>query len=353
MADKVLESVRTVLINDLTLPVIKQLLDDLRKERVLNEQEVESILEENPARADKARSLVDSVRKKGSVASSIMITKIKEHDGNLYDKLRLETPAGPSTETDHVGDKEYKMSSKPRGICLIIKNVNFKDPQKNLEGYDKDAESLREVFKLLGFKVQTREDLEAENMKKLLLSYNKEDIHKNRDCFVCCVLSHGEEDGVLGSDMELCSMKHILSPFDGRNCPSLVDKPKVFFIQACRGGKMEKEIRVTAANSQLTSANLEKPYTLPQNSDFLVAMSTVQDFVSYVNDDGSWFIKSLCKHLEEGSKRGEDILTILTNVNKEVSRKEGRIEIQQKKYDAKMTPEPRFTLTRKLIFRIP
>uniref|UniRef100_A0A3B1J5W2 Caspase 22, apoptosis-related cysteine peptidase n=1 Tax=Astyanax mexicanus TaxID=7994 RepID=A0A3B1J5W2_ASTMX len=58
-------------------PVIKQLLDDLREKKVLNKGEVESILEENPSRGDKARKLVDSVKNKGSDASKIFIAQLK------------------------------------------------------------------------------------------------------------------------------------------------------------------------------------------------------------------------------------------------------------------------------------
>ncbi|KAL6467651.1 hypothetical protein MHYP_G00233280 [Metynnis hypsauchen] len=50
---------------------------------------------------------------------------------------------------------------------------------------------------------------------------------------------------------------------------------------------------------------------------------------------------------------GDDILTILTKVNEEVSRKEGVEKVNETTCDAKMTPEPRFTFTKKLIFRIP
>uniref|UniRef100_A0AAR2KIW2 Caspase-8 n=1 Tax=Pygocentrus nattereri TaxID=42514 RepID=A0AAR2KIW2_PYGNA len=378
MADKVLADVRIELKKGLSLTVIKQLLDDLTNKRVLNEEEAETILESNAARADKARDLIDSVKKKGCVASEIMIAKLKVYDEHLYNKLELgkllqpaceePAPGGPAnqpiTVSDKSNDKEYPMTSKPRGYCVIINNMNFKNNKRNREGSNYDAAALEKVFKILGFDVQIYTNQEAEAMKKLLLDFSKKE---HGDCFVCCVLSHGEKEGVLGIDEELCPMKDILSPFDGINCSSLAGKPKVFFIQACRGENMEANVVVSEDNVVevdglgLTIGGPKNTYSISQYSDFLVSMSTVDDHVSYRNEGGSWFIQALCKQLEDGSQRGDDILTILTRVNNEVSRKVGEVEVQQSRcccfsfvttHVAKMTPEPCYTLRKKLIFRI-
>ncbi|KAI4894786.1 hypothetical protein NFI96_016329, partial [Prochilodus magdalenae] len=380
MADKVLSDARIQLKDRLTLPTIKQLLDDLRMERVLNEEEVESILEENPARADKARNLVDSVSRKGPTASSIMLAKLKIHDGHLYNELKLDktmtssapgAPGGPSiSEPDRDGDKtvnflrcfflkkEYSMTSVPQGFCVIINNEIFENSKMNRSGSDKDAEALKKVFTLLGFDVHPHSNLKAKEMTKLMLEYSKKKGHG--DCFVCCVLSHGEKNGVYGVDSKLCPMKDILSPFDGKNCPSLAGKPKLFFIQACRGQNREEKVEVSADDVaeaddfDLTSDAPGETCTIPKHSDFLVSMSTVEDFVSYRSPTGSWFIQALCKHLEEGSQCGEDIMAILTKVNDEVSRMEGKEKINTTTCDAKMTPDMRsFTLRKKMIFRIP
>lgn len=69
--------------------VIKMLLDDLVEDGVLNDMESESILEENDSRADKARCLIDIVKKKGDRASSKMIVHLKSRDSPLYEKLGL------------------------------------------------------------------------------------------------------------------------------------------------------------------------------------------------------------------------------------------------------------------------
>uniref|UniRef100_A0AAY5F1T7 CARD domain-containing protein n=1 Tax=Electrophorus electricus TaxID=8005 RepID=A0AAY5F1T7_ELEEL len=70
LLDKVLERVRTELKDSLTDSVIKQLLDDLNDEKVFGEEEVESILQQNPLQADRARCLIGSVKKKGPKADS-------------------------------------------------------------------------------------------------------------------------------------------------------------------------------------------------------------------------------------------------------------------------------------------
>ena len=67
--------------------------------------------------------------------------------------------------------------------------------------------------------------------------------HTTYDAFVLVILSHGKQGGVYGMDGDLENesgfvlLDDIMSLFDGANCPSLSGKPKMFFIQACQGGK--------------------------------------------------------------------------------------------------------------------
>ncbi|CDQ80501.1 unnamed protein product [Oncorhynchus mykiss] len=70
-------------------------------------------------------------------------------------------------------------------------------------------------------------------------------------------------------------------------------------------------------------------------------MATVEECKSFRNTkEGSIYIQELCKQLEWGADRGEDILSVLTRVNREVSRGVYR--------DSKQMPEPKYTLTKKL-----
>ena len=60
-------------------------------------------------------------------------------------------------------------------------------------------------------------------------------------CFVCFILTHGKEGYVLGSDEGEVSIIDIARLFNPDKCPTLKDKPKTFFIQACQGDQTPRK----------------------------------------------------------------------------------------------------------------
>lgn len=56
------------------------------------------------------------------------------------------------------------------------------------------------------------------------------DDHSRCASFVCVMLSHGDEGVFFGTDGSV-ELKTLTSLFRGDRCPSLVGKPKLFFIQ--------------------------------------------------------------------------------------------------------------------------
>lgn len=72
-----------------SLPVIKQLLDDILQDGIINDMEMESIIEENDNRSDKARELIDSVKRKGDRASRQLTAYIQRRDPVLSALLGL------------------------------------------------------------------------------------------------------------------------------------------------------------------------------------------------------------------------------------------------------------------------
>ena len=62
------------------------------------------------------------------------------------------------------------------------------------------------------------------------------------ECFVCVICSHGTNKGIYGTDGEIVPIDDVTTMFDGQNCKALINKPKLFFIQACRGGRIQVDM---------------------------------------------------------------------------------------------------------------
>ncbi|NXB10518.1 CASPA protein, partial [Cnemophilus loriae] len=244
----------------------------------------------------------------------------------------------------------YKMDGPHRGFCLIINNVNFSSSQR--KGSCKDAEQLERVFTWLGLDVKTYTDLTSEDIINLMETWQHEQDHKDRNCFICCILSHGESGAVYGTDDKLVSIRVLTSHFTAKQCPQLAAKPKLFFIQACQGNNIQHPVYVDTDGQTSDLSSMHKRVSLfesiPEEADFLLGMATVDGYVSFRHiEEGTWYIQALCSKLQLLVPRGEDILSILTQVNKDVAR---RVSPSRTK---KQMPQPAFTLRRKLIFPIP
>ncbi|CAI9578391.1 unnamed protein product [Staurois parvus] len=133
-------------------------------------------------------------------------------------------------------------------------------------------------------------------MLDIMKKYQKED-HTNYDSFICFILSHGDKGTVLGVDGEEEFISNLISCFNGRNCETLIGKPKVFFIQACQGGELDAGVLYYEDDSAPIYECDGK--SLPITADFLTAYSTTEDNVSLRSSDGSVFIQKLCKILED------------------------------------------------------
>ncbi|XP_050924918.1 NACHT, LRR and PYD domains-containing protein 1 isoform X5 [Lates calcarifer] len=79
--------VRIKFIDRVTEPVLNQLLDKLLERGIINDEEMQSARAK--IRADKARDVIDTVRKKGAKASSVLIAALCEVDPCLFRELRL------------------------------------------------------------------------------------------------------------------------------------------------------------------------------------------------------------------------------------------------------------------------
>uniref|UniRef100_A0A3Q3VIQ3 Caspase-8 n=1 Tax=Mola mola TaxID=94237 RepID=A0A3Q3VIQ3_MOLML len=253
----------------------------------------------------------------------------------------------------NTGLTPYPMTAVKRGVCLIINNYDFTLSENSLqkrEGTMIDGDYLHRVFQWLGFEIETQKDCTIEKMLSVMQELSGRN-HSQMDCLVCCILSHGAEGRVYGVDGRTVTIRELMDPFSGTKCSSLVDKPKLFFIQACQGNREQERVFIEAdgpTHGLVCRDDFVAKDSIPSDADFLLGMATVSSFVSYRDKiNGTWFIQSLCLNLVQMVPRDFDLVSILTKVNADVSQKTDSTGLK------KQMPQPAFTLTKKVVFPIP
>ncbi|XP_004329510.2 caspase-10 isoform X1 [Tursiops truncatus] len=258
--------------------------------------------------------------------------------------------ASVDTLTSETSTKEtavYRMDRKHRGCCVIVNNHSFTSLSER-PGTNKDAECLRRVFQWLGFNVYIHVNVTKDDLEQVLQYFQTHPGHADGDCFVFCVLTHGKFGAVYSSDGNLIPIRQIMSHFTAQQCPALAHKPKLFFIQACQGEEIQPSVSIEAdaVNPEHVPPSLQD--SVPVEADFLLGLATVPGYVSFRHvEEGSWYIQSLYNHLKDLVPRREDILSILTAVNDDVSRQADRHGTK------KQMPQPAFTLRKKVVFPVP
>lgn len=235
-------------------------------------------------------------------------------------------------------DQAYDGIKNP--YVLVINNVNFYNDPRPRNGARHDLDNLKRFMKEAGFRsVEERiyYDLRKSQMLDILELTRLNGALAEHDSFICIIMSHGNEEGILGIDSQAIPVDDITAKFQGGDqCPQLVAKPKLFFLQACRGDVDDKGYYVPRGPSSedvyADSDNFqEMPVKLPSDADFLIAYSTTKGYVShrrftdsartaaaYGESLGSWFISCLVQVLRANSHK-EDLMTMLTRVNKAMS----------------------------------
>nr|ARM65445.1 caspase 1 [Totoaba macdonaldi] len=362
--------VRTKFVDKVTKTVIKQLLDDILEDGIINDGEKESIVEENPIRADQARALIDTVKKKGDNASWKLIAHIKRRDGTLYSEVGLssgqpapsaapalaaepqmkkqESAAVTSTTNTFAKDEaankdndeeiypvtEYSISNR---VALLITNIKFDNEQvKNRLGAEKDEKNMEKLLTDLRYEVVKHTNLTGKAIDDAVIDFSKHPKLKETDSVLVVIMSHGKLGTVLGvktsGDDDEFPIDNIYKHLGSENCPALLDKPKIIIIQACRGGKPGSVIVCDDANSAVLCDDVKQPSPpLPadddieedylrthREKDFISLLSSTPGTVSYRHQVyGSFLIQYIAETFEE-SARKNDIEVLFRKVMKSV-----------------------------------
>ncbi|CAB3978180.1 caspase-9 [Paramuricea clavata] len=270
-------------------------------------------------------------------------------------------------------DSPYPMTHVPCGYAVIINNSDFHPYTKleQREGSEKDVKTMEELFKWLQFNVDIYENQTAAEIVSIVRKYRVEIDHTNFDCFVLFLMSHGFEDGIFGTDGRRVKLREeIRKQLTADKCFSLANKPKLIFVQACRGGEADKgfvvsdspddqfSVRTTPAQvvnnyPTYTPSNLDvtpdyNPEVdveyIPQDSDIIIAYaSTAYHAALRHTETGGWFVTQLYEVMRKYAK-DEDLQSMITRVTGLVSAKKTRQNLMQ-------CPEQIGNLRKKVFFK--
>ncbi|XP_072847926.1 caspase-2 isoform X2 [Pogona vitticeps] len=255
---------------------------------------------------------------------------LDDGDGPHYPQVK---PCTPEFYRAH-DDQAYKLKSCPRGMALILSNVHF-STETDLEfrsGGNVDNATLNMLFKHLGYRVIVKNDLTAQEMHRVLEKFSKLPAHRDVDSCIVSLLSHGIEGGVYGVDGKLLQLQEVFRLFDNANCPNLQNKPKMFFIQACRGDETDRGVdqidgseRADSPGCEESDANMmENPkLRLPTCSDMIYGYACLKGTAAMRNTKrGSWYVEALASVFAEDS-RNTHVADMLVKVNRLIKHREG------------------------------
>ncbi|XP_071534947.1 caspase-1-like isoform X2 [Panulirus ornatus] len=260
--------------------------------------------------------------------------------------------------------RSYNMEHKHRGLALIFVHDRFSLGGPPIRPCAKhDFSICMKAFKHLGFVVQDHWNLNKANFLLQLYKVSQQD-HTDSDGLVLVFMSHGGLHGKTNKefiwtyDAKVDTIE-LWKNFNAEKCPSLAGKPKMFFIQACRGEetdkgvclKQPKALRVQADSQQ---TNIIEEYVIPENADMLMMWASYPGMYAFKSGNkglnGSVFLHFLAQVLIEDAQ-DDDLASMLLRVTREVAiHYESYVPGDNILHKNKQIPYTASTLMRKVYF---
>ena len=203
------------------------------------------------------------------------------------------------------------MNTNPRGYCIII------NMRKGRPGTEVDVTHLMRVFVNLKFVVKEYTDLTKKEIEQLMRNVEVAN-HNSLSCFVMFVLAHGgtifnEAYFATASDESVAIqfLENSIKKIEGLN-----GKPKLLFVQACRGAVRDSGVETDSIEEEETDMAVR----IPSHSDFITIYATVSGYAAFrKTTEGTRFIKSLVNVFDNEQHISQfDLLKLLTKVKRDV-----------------------------------
>ncbi|CAH1240768.1 CASP2 [Branchiostoma lanceolatum] len=245
------------------------------------------------------------------------------------------------------GPSVYPMVTTPRGHALIVNNSVFDGDLSDRKGADVDVRITDNLLTSLGFTVKQLLNKSAQEMLKELEYFSKLDDHKDGSCCIVFLMSHGQEGCIIGRDGQTVRLKKIFGLFDNIHCQKLLGKPKLFFIQSCRGANVDRGTVSPrdvpdaggVLNGQSLSCQLFGPtgagedvpdaarcVDQPTRTDMFFGYATQEGNMAFRNEtQGSWYIQAIDQVFRQRAK-DTHVADMMTMVNRMVAEKTAQSE---------------------------
>ncbi|ELT91645.1 hypothetical protein CAPTEDRAFT_202182 [Capitella teleta] len=262
-----------------------------------------------------------------------------ESHRELPKKLGATRDRKPSdnNSTGRLDGKIYDMEScKYRGHALIINNYQFElDPSKYRQGWKADSDNLRDLFQFLKFEQLEHRNLNAQEMKEAIATFARNEKSLNASSLAVVIMTHGDDTSFFGVDgLKINPYNDVLLNFHRDYAPDLIEKPKLFIFQACRGNRQDltQEVFAPKYESEALAAGAtggqpvqRKNVPLP---NMLIVNAALPGYLAYRHTiEGSWLISDFCR-IVSSKAREEHIADIITEVSRVLNDREAEA-IQQ------------------------
>ncbi|NXP08945.1 CFLAR regulator, partial [Thinocorus orbignyianus] len=254
-------------------------------------------------------SLIDPPYNSGNV------NKDKRQNGESFLLEPVHMSIQESGPVSHkVYDDQYRMQSKPLGICLIIDCIG------------NDTDLLENTFRDLGYDVRCHRYLNMNIMNQTLVEVARLQKHRYCDSFVCILVSRGSPQSIFCTDHTFSGfpLEQIKKYFTADSCPELLGKPKLFFIQTYVVPENEQEctsLLEVDGNDEKIIANAKIPckVTIPPVADIFWSHCKVDvSALEKSPSSSSYYLRCLAELLRNPLKRKLSILDIHTELNGKV-----------------------------------